>query len=146
MTYSRTAKKTQRNTTNRYFDQFYQIWNEYMWVASEKWWWKESATICWEQNEHRRGFNDNLINPKDWKHMGYLPQNTAPTLFQWLITQRQSLYDQGQAGEIILESIGLPPMGPTGYVWQTCGCGCHQDGKEGVLQGMLSPMEIFYHL
>ena len=30
------------------------------------------ATICWEQKEHKVGFGDHPLDPKELKHMGYL--------------------------------------------------------------------------
>ena len=48
----------------RYFEQFYQIWDEYFWMTSEKGQLIAPAPICWEQREQEVGFGDHPIDPK----------------------------------------------------------------------------------
>ena len=42
----------------RYVEQFYQVWNEYFWMTSEKGQLMTPPAICWEQKEQRVGFGD----------------------------------------------------------------------------------------
>ena len=48
----------------RYFEQFYQIWDEYFWMTSEKGQIIVPAPICWGQSEQNIGFGDRPIDPK----------------------------------------------------------------------------------
>ena len=52
-----TASKSKQSEINQYFDQFYQIWDEYLWVTSEKGQLVRIAEICWEQDVHIIGYN-----------------------------------------------------------------------------------------
>ena len=48
----------------RYFEQFYQIWDEYFWMTSEKGQTIVPAPIFWELSEQNIGFGDRPIDPK----------------------------------------------------------------------------------
>ena len=65
------ANKSKQLKKNRYFDQFYQIWNEYMWITPEKGQLVMIADICWEQAVHTTGYNNQTIDKKDLKPMGF---------------------------------------------------------------------------
>ena len=47
-----TASNSKQSKANRYFDQIYQIWDDYMWVTPEKGQLIMIADICWEQDIH----------------------------------------------------------------------------------------------
>lgn len=47
-----TASNSKQSKANRYFDQIYQIWDDYMWVTPEKGQPVMIADICWEQDIH----------------------------------------------------------------------------------------------
>ena len=48
----------------RYFEQFYQIWDEYFWMTSEKGQTIVPAPIFWELSEQNIGFGDCPIDPE----------------------------------------------------------------------------------
>ena len=47
-----------------YFEQFYQIWDEYFWMTSEKGQTIVPAPIFWELSEQNIGFGDCPIDPE----------------------------------------------------------------------------------
>ena len=53
-----TANKSKQSEINSYFDQFYQIRDEYMWITPEKGQVVRIAVICWEQNVNSFGYNN----------------------------------------------------------------------------------------
>ena len=55
-------------TNNWYFDQFYQIKDEYMWITPEK---GQVVIICWEQDVHNIGYNNRIIDKKNLKPIGF---------------------------------------------------------------------------
>ena len=63
---------SKKDQSIRYFEQFYQIWDEYLWVTSEKGQLVRIAEICWEQDVHTIGYNNRMIDKKNLKPMGFL--------------------------------------------------------------------------
>ena len=57
----------------RYFEQFYQIWDEYFWMTAEKGQPIVPAPICWEQRKQKIEFGDHPVDPKELKYVGYFP-------------------------------------------------------------------------
>ena len=51
----------------------YQIWNDVIWLTSEKGQLMSSAPICWEQIEPSPEVSQQL-SYNDWKQLGFLPQ------------------------------------------------------------------------
>ena len=56
----------------RYFEQFYQIWDKYIWTTPEKGQPIVPTPICWEQREQKIAFGDCPMDPKELKYVGYL--------------------------------------------------------------------------
>ena len=56
----------------RYFEQFYQIWDKYIWMIPEKGQSIVPAPIRWEQREQKIAFGDCPIDSKELKYVGYL--------------------------------------------------------------------------
>ena len=40
------------------------------------------TNICWEQKEHKVGFGDHLLDPKELKDMGYLFPEQCKQIFE----------------------------------------------------------------
>ena len=70
--YHVTANKSKQLEINQYFDQFYQIWDEYMWVTPEKGQLVRIAEICWEQDVHIIGYNIQKMDKNNLKPMDFL--------------------------------------------------------------------------
>ena len=64
-----TVSNSKQSKANRYFDQIYQIWDDYMWVTPEKGQLVIIADICWEQDIHTIEYNNQMIGKKDLKPM-----------------------------------------------------------------------------
>ena len=65
-----------------YLEQYYQVWDEYFWMTPEKGQLITPTTICWEQKEHKVGFGDHLLDPKELKYMGYLFPEQCKQIFE----------------------------------------------------------------
>ena len=63
---------TKGGQASQYLEQYYQVWDEYFWMTPEKGQLIFPTTICWEQKEHKVGFGDCPLDPKEFKYMGYL--------------------------------------------------------------------------
>ena len=66
------ASRFKQSKVKRYFDQFCQIWDDYMWVTPEKGQLVMIADICWEQDVHTIGYNNQMADKKNLKPMGFL--------------------------------------------------------------------------
>ncbi|XP_057575623.1 endogenous retrovirus group PABLB member 1 Env polyprotein-like [Hippopotamus amphibius kiboko] len=69
-TFINQSKNIKKNT--RFSGEYYQIWDEYLWMTPEKGQLITSATICWEQKEHTFGFNNRSLQRFELKPVGFL--------------------------------------------------------------------------
>ena len=56
---------TKGGQASQYLEPYYQVWDEYFWMTPEKGQLIVPATICWEQKEHKVGFGDCPLDPKE---------------------------------------------------------------------------------
>ena len=71
--YFMTSQRHQENHAGyRYFNQFYQICAQYMWITPEKGYLTQPTSICWEQNKHQIAFEGRHLSSNELKSLGYL--------------------------------------------------------------------------
>ena len=49
------------------------------------------ATICWEEKEHKVGFGDRPLDPKELKYMGYLSPGQCKQIFEYIYHPNRSV-------------------------------------------------------
>ena len=108
---------TKEEQTFRYHEVYYQVWDEYFWMTSERGQVITRATICWEQKEHKIGFGDHPLNPKDLKYMGYLSAEQCKQILDVTYHPSRSAQWPGSDWKY---SPGIRWVAPNGTKW-LCG-------------------------
>ena len=102
---------SKKDQSIRYFEQFYQIWDEYFWMTPEKGQTIVPAPICWEQREQKMGFGDHPVDPKELKYVGYFSSEQCAQILE--VTYRWP-------GSDWKNNPGIRWVAPNGTQWQ-CG-------------------------
>ena len=102
------ASRFKQSKVKRYFDQFCQIWDDYMWVTPEKGQLVMIADICWEQDVHTIGYNNQMTDKKNLKPMGFLRTKQCYKTCKVTYDPNQSPQCLGGTGDSTPESGGLP--------------------------------------
>nr|AGE09546.1 envelope protein syncytin-rum1 [Hippotragus niger] len=101
----------------RYLAEYYQVWDEFFWMTSERGQVITPATICWEQKEHKIGFAGRPLDPKDLKHMGYLSPAQCKQILDVTYHPSQSTQWPGSDWK---HNPGIRWVAPNGTKW-ICG-------------------------
>nr|AGE09547.1 envelope protein syncytin-rum1 [Antidorcas marsupialis] len=102
---------------SRYLGEYYQVWDDYFWMTSERGQVITPATICWEQKEHKIGFADRPIDPNDLKHMGFLSPAQCKQILDLTYHPSRSAQWPGSDWKY---SPGIRWIAPNGTKW-VCG-------------------------
>ena len=98
-----TANKSKQSEINQYFDQFYQIWDEYMWVTPEKGQLVRIAEICWEQDVHIIGYDIQMMDKNNLKPMDFLQTEQCHKI-------DKVMYYPNQSTPMAWDTLGIQPQ------------------------------------
>ena len=121
--------KANRSRSNVFLPDVYQIWDEAIWLTTEKGRLISTAPICGEQTEPSPKVSQQL-NYSDWKHLGFLPQEMCNVIIPMFssLSSGPPLFGQALIGTGYLSHAGLLQTGLIGYVALTYGLGFPLDG------------------
>ena len=117
-------KKVNGSWSGGFLPDVYQIWDEVIWLTSEKGCLLSNAPICWEQIEPSSEVSQQLYY-NYWKQLGFLPQEMC-NIHIPLFSNPSSVPPFAWPGTRWTGSLshtGLLQMRPTGYVALTHGHG-----------------------